>query len=93
MFAFLQHMLHYFHLKQKLLHVHCADPISPDLIYFIMGATSVYIRSTYQIDFYTLLVDLNDTTGELDCDLAADIIGACQKYFWTYKEDIYTLEV
>ena len=76
MFVFLQHMLHYFHLKENLLHVQCVDPISPDLIYFIMGANSVFIRNIYQLDYYTLLVDLNVPTGELDFDLAADIIGA-----------------
>ena len=57
-----------------------------------MSANSVYIRSTYQLDDNTLLVDLNVPTGELEFDLASDIIGACQRYFWTYKDDTYILE-
>ena len=85
-------MLHYFHLKENLLHVQCNDPIAPDLIYFILGANSVFVRSIYQLDFYTLLVvDLNVPPGELDFDLTANIIGAAQKYYFTYQEDIYTL--
>ena len=28
----------------------------------------------------------------MDFDLALDIIGACQQYVWTYKEDTYILE-
>ena len=69
------------------------DPISSDLIIFIMGANSVFIRSIYQLDYYTLLVDLNVPPSELDLDLATDIIGAAQKYFWTYQEDTYTLSI
>ena len=86
-------MLHYFHLKENLLHVQCVDPISLDLIYFILGANSVFVRSMYQLDFYTLLVDLNVPPDELDFDLATDIIGAAQKYFWTYQEDTSTLSM
>ena len=37
-------------------------------------------------------MDLCVPTGELDFDLASDIIGACQKYVWTYKDDTYILE-
>ena len=63
--------------------------ISPDIIYFIMGSNSVYIRSTYQLDSNTLLVDLTVPTGELDFNSSADFIGACNKYFWNYQEETY----
>ena len=35
---------------------------------------------------------LSVPTGELEFDLASDIIGACQKYVWTYKDNTYILE-
>ena len=92
MFIFLQHMLSFFQLKENLVYIHCQKLISPDIIYFIMGSNSVYIRSTYQLDDNTLLVDLSVPTGELDFNLVSDLIGACNKYFYTYKEDTYILE-
>ena len=92
MFIFLQHMLSFLHLKENLVHIHCQKLISPDIIYLIMGSNSVYIRSTYQLNNNTLLVDLNVPTGELDFNLTSDLVGACNKYFYTYKEDTYILE-
>ena len=89
MFIFLQHILSFFHLKENLVYIQCQKPISPDIIYFIMGSN---IRSTYQLDDNTLLVDLNVPTGELDFNLVSNLIGACNKYFWTYKDDTYILE-
>ena len=46
-----------------------------------MGSDSVYIRSIYQLDSNTLLVDLNVPTGELDFNLTTDLIEVCNKYF------------
>ena len=57
-----------------------------------MGSNSVYIRSSYQLDDNTLLVDLSVPTGELHFNLVSDLVGACNKYFWTYKEDTHILE-
>ena len=57
-----------------------------------MGSNSVYIRSTYRLDNNTLLVDLDVPTGELDFNLTSDLVGACDKYSYTYKEDTYILE-
>ena len=92
MFAFLQHMFSFLHLQENLLYIQSQKPIAPNLIYFIMSANSVFIRSTYQLDANTLLVDLSVPTSELEFDLASDIIGACQKFVWTYKDDTYILE-
>ena len=65
MFIFLQHMLSFMHLQEKLVYIQSQKLISPDIIYFIMGSNSVYIRSTYQLDSNILLVDLDVPTGEL----------------------------
>ena len=92
MFAYLQHMFNFLHLQENLLYIQSQKPIAPDLIYHIMSANSVFIRSTYSLNANALLVDLSVPTGELDFDLASDIIGACLKYVWTYKEDTYILE-
>ena len=92
MFVFLQHMFTFVHLQENLVHIYCQKVISPGIIYFIMGSNSVYIRSIYQLDSNTLLVDLNIPTGELDFNLTTDLIGACNKYFYTYKEETYILE-
>ena len=92
MFVFLQHMLSFLHLQENLVHIYCQKVISPDHIYFIMRCNSVYIKSIYQLDSNTLLVDLNVPTGELDFNLTSDLIGACNRYFYTYKEDTYTLK-
>ena len=92
MFAYLQHMFSFLYLQENLLYIHSQKPIAPDLIYYIMSANSVFIRSTYSLNANTLLVNLSVPTGELDFDLASDIIGACQKYVWTYKDDTYILE-
>ena len=54
-----------------------------------MSANSVFNRSTYSLNANALLVDLSVPTGELDFDLASDIIGACQQYVWTYKEETH----
>ena len=87
MFTYLQHMFNFLHLQENLLYVQGDRPISPDLMYHIMSANSVFIRSTYSLDDHTLLVDLNVPTGELDFDLTLDIITACQQYQWKYKGD------
>ena len=92
MFAFLQHMFSFLHLQENLLYIQSQKPIAPDLIYFIMSANSVFIRSIYQLNANTLLVDLGVPNGELEFDLGSDIIEACQKYVWTYKDDTYILE-
>ena len=85
-------MFNFLHLQENLLYIQSQKPIAPDLIYHIMSANSVFIRSTYSLDTHTLLVDLSVPTGELDFDLALDIISACQQYVWTYKGDTYILE-
>ena len=85
-------MFTFLYLQENLLYIQSQKPIAPDLIYYIMSANSVFIRSTYSLDVNTLLVDLSVPTGELEFDLASDIIGACQKYVWTYKDDTYILE-
>ena len=92
MFAYLQHMFNFLHLQENLLYIQSQTPIAPDLIYYIMSANSVFIRSTYSLNANVLLVDLSVPTGELDFDLVFDIISACQKYIWTYKGDTYILE-
>ena len=92
MFAYLQHMFNFLHLQENLLYIQSQKPIAPDLIYYIMSANSVFIRSTYSLNTNVLLVDLSVPTGELDFDLVSDIINACQKYVWTYKGDTYILE-
>ena len=74
------------------MYIQSQKPIAPDLIYHIMSANSVFIRSTYSLNTHALLVDLSVPTGELDFDLPLDIIDACQQYVWTYKEDTYILE-
>ena len=85
-------MFNFLHLQENLLYIQSQKPIAPDLIYHIMSANSVLIRSTCSFNTHALLVDLSVPTGELDFDLALDIIGACQQYVWTYKEDTYILE-
>ena len=93
MFTYLQDMFNFLHLQENLLYVQGDRPIAPDLMYHIMSANSVFIRSTYSLDDHTLLVDLNVPTGELDFDLTLDIITACQQYQWKYKGDTYIVEV
>ena len=73
-------MFNFLHLQENLLYIQSQKPIAPDLIYHIMSANSVFIRSTYSLNTHTLLVDLSVPTGELDFDLALDIISACQQY-------------
>ena len=92
MFIFLQHLFHYLHLQVNLVHITCKDAISPDLIYYIMKGDSVYIRSIYQLDSHSLLVDLNVPTGELDYNLTTALIEVCNKYFYIYKKDQFILE-
>ena len=58
----------------------------------VWSLLDIYIRSTYQLGDNTLLMDLNVPTGKLHFDLISDIVEACKKYFWTYKEDTYILE-
>ena len=84
-------MFHFLHLQENLIHITCKDAITPDLIYYIMRADSVFIRSIYQFDSNTLLVDLNVPTGELDYNLTTTLIEVCNKYFYTYKKDKYIL--
>ena len=85
-------MFSFLHLQENLLNVQGDRPIAPDLMYHIMSANSVFIRSTYSLNSHTLLVDLNVPTGELDFDLTLDIITACQQYQWKYKGDTYIVE-
>ena len=92
MFIFLQHLFHYLHLQENLVHITCKDAISPDLIYDIMKGDSVFIRSIYQLDSHSLLVDLNVPTGELDYNLTTTLIKVCNKYFHIYKKDQFILE-
>ena len=92
MFTYLQHMFNFLHFQENVLYVQGNRPIAPDLMYHIMSANSVFIRSTYSWDGHTLLVDLNVPTGELDFDLTLDIITACQQYQWKYKGDTYIVE-
>ena len=92
MFVLLQHMLEFLHLQEHLVHITCKDAISLDLIHYIMRADSVFIRSIYQLDSNTLLVDLNVPTGELDYNLATTLIEVCNKYFYTYQKETYILE-
>ena len=81
MFVFLQHMFHFLHLQENLVYITCKEAISADLIYFITRGDSVYIRSIYQLENNTLLVDLNVPTGELEYNLTSALIEACNKYF------------
>ena len=74
MFVSLQHMFHFLHLQENFVYITCKDAISPDLIYYIMKGDSVFIRSIYQLDSNTLLVDLNVPTGELDYNLTSTLI-------------------
>ena len=85
-------MFSFLHLQENLLYVQGDRPIAPDLMYHIMSADSVFIRSTHSLNSHTLLVDLNVPTGELDFDLTHDIITACQQYQWKYKGDTYIVE-
>ena len=85
-------MFSFLHLQENLLYVQGDRPIAPDLMYHIMSANSVFIRSTYSLNSHTLLVDLNVPAGELDFDLPLDIITACQQYQWKYKGDTYIVE-
>ena len=82
MFIFLEHMLSFMHLQENLVYNQSQKSISSNIIYFIMGSNSVYIRSTYQLDSNTLLVDLTVPTGELNFNLPACLIGACNRYFF-----------
>ena len=92
MLVFLQHLFHYLHLQENLVHITCKDAISPDLMYYIMKGDGVFIRSIYQLDSHTLLVDLNVLTAELDYNLTTTLIDVCNKYFYTYQKDQYILE-
>ena len=85
-------MFHFLHLQENLVCITCKDAISPDLIYYIMKGDSVFIRSIYQLDSNTLLVDLSVPTGELDYNLTSTLIEVCNKYFYTYHNDQYILE-
>ena len=57
-----------------------------------MKGDSVFIRSIYQLNSNTLLVDLNVPTGELDYNLTSTLIEVCNKYFYTCHDDQYILE-
>ena len=57
-----------------------------------MKGDSVFIRSIYQLDDNTLLVDLNVPTGELNYNLTSTLIYVCNKYFYTFHEEQYILE-
>ena len=92
MFVFLQYMFHFLHLQENLVYITCKEAISADLIYFIARGDSVYIRSIYQLEDNTLLVDLNVPTGELEYNLTSALIEACNKYFYDYKGDRFILE-
>ena len=92
MFVFLQQMFHFLDLQENLVYITCKDAISSDLIFFIMKGDSVFIRSIYQLDSNTLLVDLNVPTGELDYNLTTTLIEVYNKYFYTYHKDKYILE-
>ena len=70
-------LISFLHLQENLIYVQGDRPIAPDLMYHIMSANIVLIRSTYSLNSHTLLVDLNVPTGELDFDLTLDIITAC----------------
>ena len=85
-------MFHFLHLQENLFYITSKDAIPPDLIYYIMKGDSVFIRSIYQLDSNTLLVDLNVPTGELDYNLTSTLIKVCNKYFYTYHDDKYILE-
>ena len=91
MFIFLQHLLHFLHLQETLVFITCKDAISPYLIFYIMKGDSVFIRSIYQLDSNTLLMDLNVPTGELDYNLTTTLIEVYNKYFYTYKGDKFIL--
>ena len=77
MLAYLQHMFNFLHLQENFLYIQSQKPIAPDLIYYIMSANSVFIRSTYSLNANVLLVDLSVPTGELDFNLVSHIISAC----------------
>ena len=81
-------MFHFLHLQENLVYITCRDAISPDLIYYIIKGDSVFIRSIYQLDS-----NLNVPTGELDYNLTSTLIEVCNKYFYTYHDDKYILEV
>ena len=85
-------MFHFLHLQENLVYVTCKEAISADLIYFIARGDSVYIRSIYQLENNTLLVDLNVPTGELEYNLTSALIEACNKYFYDYKGDRFILD-
>ena len=92
MFIYLQHMFHFLHLQENLVYITSKDAISPNLIYHITKGDSVFIRSIYQWDDNTLLVDLNVPTGELEYNLTSTLIEVCNKYFWDYLGDRFILE-
>ena len=92
MFIFLQHLFHFLHLQENLVYITCKESISSDLIYYITKGDSVFIRSIYQYDSNTLLVDLNVPTGELDYNLTTTLIEVCNKYFFDYQGDRFVLE-
>ena len=92
MFIFLQHMLHFLHLQENLVYIPCKEAISPDLMYYITKGDSIFIRSIYQYDSNTLLVDLNVPTGELNYNHTTTLIEVCSKYFFDYKGDRFILE-
>ena len=84
-------MFHFLHLQENLVYITSQQTISADLIYFITSGDSVYIRSIYQLDDNTLLVDLSVPTGELEYNLTSTLIEVCNKYFWDYKGDRFIL--
>ena len=92
MFIFLQHMFHFLHLQENLVYITCKEAFSLDLIYHITKGNSDFIRSIYQYDSNTLLVDLNVPTGELEYNLTTTLIEVCNKYFFNYKGDKFILE-
>ena len=92
MFIFLQNLFHFLHLQENLVYITCKESISPDFIYHITKGDSVFIRSIYQYDNNTLLVDLNVPTGELDYNLTTTLIEVCNKYFFDYQGDRFIME-
>ena len=48
-------MFNFLHLQENLLYVQSQKPFAPDLIYHIMSANSVFIRSTYWLNAYLIL--------------------------------------
>ena len=68
-------LLHqYINLRSNLFSYKSDFPIDPSVVYSSLGSNSVYIRSTYEVNAYHVLVDFCVPEDEFDTDFVEDLL-------------------